>query len=623
MHTVSDVMLWAVLWDAQIVRWVVWVGLVVLTVALLLLVRTRWGQSQPLGKCVVLSLLAHLLVGIYTTTVNIVTETVGSRDGKGIQVALIDNTSGDALSDDAGAPAAWDSVTGQDSSAGFVAPTDFAPRASSPDLPPTADPERQVPSEAAQQHVPTKLAKAAPTDDAGPPILVGVKDLVGHSTIKLPEPIEMPQSEAVEKENLAPPPERPRPTPADSGASPTGTDPSSGGKADPQPPSSLGDVRPDADATGPQRGLVAARSLPPAFQQRVGDHLQAAKGKGATQDSEARVTAALRWLATNQSGGGRWEARRLSGGAARAADNEDRQSAGAQADTGITGLALLAFLAAGHTHLQGPDQKTVRRGLTYLLSVQESDGCLGVSPNRYERMYCHAMATCALSEAFAMTGDEWLEPAVRRAIRYTLLAQDRVAGGWRYHPGDPGDTSQLGWQVMALKSAELAGIAIPQETRDGIQRFLKSVAAGRSGGLARYQPNRGTVSRSMTAEALVCRQFMGLAQTGESTDEASGYVLQDLPGSSQTNVYYWYYATLAMHQVQGEPWRLWNEALQKNLLATQRLNGELAGSWDPDPVWGGCGGRAYSTALSALCLEVYYRFLPLHIEAASQPQRTK
>ena len=103
MHTVSAVMLWAVLWDAQIVRWVVWVGLVVLTVALLLLVRTRWGQSQPLGKCVVLSLLAHLLVGIYTTTVNIVTETVGSPDGKGIQVALIDNTSGDASSGDAGA----------------------------------------------------------------------------------------------------------------------------------------------------------------------------------------------------------------------------------------------------------------------------------------------------------------------------------------------------------------------------------------------------------------------------------------------------------------------------------------------------------------------------------------
>src|SRR5262249_5593838 len=87
----------AVFWNAQIVRWGVWVGLVVLTVALLLLLRTRWGQSQPLGKCVVLSLLAHLLLAIYMTTVSIVTDTVGSPDGRGVQVALIDSSAAESL----------------------------------------------------------------------------------------------------------------------------------------------------------------------------------------------------------------------------------------------------------------------------------------------------------------------------------------------------------------------------------------------------------------------------------------------------------------------------------------------------------------------------------------------
>ncbi len=305
----------------------------------------------------------------------------------------------------------------------------------------------------------------------------------------------------------------------------------------------------------------------------------------------------------------------MSGGAGLAADRQDRQAAGAQADSGITGLALLAFLAAGHTHLQGPNQKTVRRGLEYLLAVQDSNGCLGATNNQYERMYCHAMATCAISEAYAMTRDERLGPAVRRAINYTLAAQDRVTGGWRYHPGDPGDTSQLGWQVMALKSAQLAGLDIPQATRDGIARYLKSVAAGRSGGLARYQPNRGSPSRSMTAEALVCRQFVGLSTNGQALDEAVGYLLEEPPGAGLTNVYYWYYATLGLYQLQGDGWHRWNETLQKSLMSTQRTDGELAGSWDPDPVWGGCGGRAYSTALSTLCLEVYYRFLPLYAEA--------
>ena len=115
---------------------------------------------------------------------------------------------------------------------------------------------------------------------------------------------------------------------------------------------------------------MTAKSVPMPYRQRLGDHLEAAKGFGATQDSEARVKAALRWLANNQSGSGRWEARRLSGGAGLAGDRQDRQAAGAHADTGITGLALLAFLAAGHTHLQGPHQEMVRHGLEFLIGCK-------------------------------------------------------------------------------------------------------------------------------------------------------------------------------------------------------------------------------------------------------------
>ena len=40
-----------------------WLGLAVLTLALLILTRTRWGQAKPLGKCVALSIFAHVLLG--------------------------------------------------------------------------------------------------------------------------------------------------------------------------------------------------------------------------------------------------------------------------------------------------------------------------------------------------------------------------------------------------------------------------------------------------------------------------------------------------------------------------------------------------------------------------------
>jgi hypothetical protein len=176
---------------------------------------------------------------------------------------------------------------------------------------------------------------------------------------------------------------------------------------------------------------------------------------------------------------------------------------------------------------------------------------------------------------------------------------------------------------MALRSAQLGGLDIPAGTRTGIERFLKSVTLGPSRGLACYQPVRPVPTRSMTAEALVCRQFLGIVDPPAATAEAGRFLLEEVPGAGTPNFYYWYYGTLALYQTQGEPWKKWNEAMQKTLIASQRTDGGLAGSWDPDPVWGACGGRAYSTALGALCLEVYYRFLPLYVQSAERDRRTQ
>ncbi len=298
-------------------------------------------------------------------------------------------------------------------------------------------------------------------------------------------------------------------------------------------------------------------------------------------------------------------------------DGQNRQNAGVDADSAMTGLALLAFLASGQTHRDGAHADQVRRGLEYLLSVQSADGNLAGRADLFARMYSHAMAAFALSEAYAMTGDARLRDGVRRAVAYTVASQDVYGGGWRYRPGDPGDTSQLGWQWMALKSAELAGIPSGEPTRQGIMRFLRSVASGNANGLAAYRP-QGQPTRTMTAEALVCWQFLGMAREDPASNEAGDYLLGQLPGHGTVNVYYWYYGTLAMFQLQGEYWRRWNEALQTQLLGSQRKTGRLAGSWDPDDTWGVYGGRIYSTSLSALCLEVYYRYLPVYTRTASR-----
>jgi hypothetical protein len=205
-----------------------------------------------------------------------------------------------------------------------------------------------------------------------------------------------------------------------------------------------------------------------------------------------------------------------------------------------------------------------------------------------------------------------LQPFVRQAAEYSIRAQHPTTGGWRYQPGDRGDMSQFGWQIMALKSAELAGVAIPDQTLDGSLRFLASVASGQHAGLASYREGERS-SATMTAEALACRSFLELPRRPAAEREAARFVLAQPPDQGQLNLYYCYYGTLAMFQIQGDEWQQWNGALRTALLRSQRVTGPHAGSWDPDTVWGRYGGRAYGTAMATLCLEVYYRYLPMYL----------
>jgi hypothetical protein len=335
-----------------------------------------------------------------------------------------------------------------------------------------------------------------------------------------------------------------------------------------------------------------------------------AQARGATPATDLAVEKGLAWLARNQEADGRWNPRRHQAGIERFVAGRDRQAAGKDADTGITGLALLAFMGAGYTHLDGPYQTQIRRGLEFLIRGQKADGNLAGEAGYFSGMYCHAMALLALAEAYALTGSPEFREPIAKGVVFTLQAQDPVEGGWRYRPRDPGDTSILGWQILALKSAEFAGLLVPQQTFDRARRFVESVSSGKAGGLAAYRAVERP-SPAMTAEALVCRLFLGTAPTDPVVQEAVEFILAEPPGKGPPNFYYWYYATFGLSQVGGEAWERWNQALRYTLVSSQRRDYPWDGSWDPTCIWGGYGGRVYTTALAILCLEAYYRYLPL------------
>jgi hypothetical protein len=593
-------------------------GFVAVFVALVVMVWTRWGQARPMSKCAGLSFAAHALLLIYAYSTQVLFDKPGSLFGQTVKVYVPDAHDDEeaAPHPEIGEPAAWDQL-GIDNAPDLNAraPTpirpDFRPREVERTAPPLSTPAMPPPRIA-----PLPLASAPPAPPAYDPL-----PFPEPQAARTPAPAEalepgdlaaatpMPATDPGDLTNLLP--DQPTPNRADV-ASTSPMTPGQSPETTPLPPPETGTGQASAgtEATVPRRLGDGQAVAEPLRARVVADRLKVAQQFGATPQTESAVAEALGWLAANQADDGRWDADAHGAGRETRTLDVDRQGAGARADTGVTGLALLAFLGNGETHFAGTHRETVQHGLEFLLGRQAESGSLAGNAELYAAMYCHGIATLALSEAYALSGDDRLLPGLRKALRYSTNAQ-HSSGGWRYQPGDPGDMSQFGWQLMALKSAELAGIPIPAETRTRMTRFLRSASTGRAKGLASYRPGE-RASRSMTAEALVCRYFLQAENAPAALDEAAAYVIEEKPGDGQSNFYYWYYGTLAIFQRQSNEWPAWNAALQRQLLHSQRFDGERRGSWDPDPLWGGYGGRVYSTAMGALCLEVYYRYLPLY-----------
>ncbi len=251
---------------------------------------------------------------------------------------------------------------------------------------------------------------------------------------------------------------------------------------------------------------------------------------GANRLTREAVVAGLKWLARNQQRDGSWS---LIGPYADGAEHENREAA--------TAMALLAFQGDGNTTDNGKYQREVKRAWYYLLRQQDSNGCFFREGSSIQRFYTQGQATIAVCELFGMTKDPLLKASYRepaeKAIDYCVRGQSS-AGGWRYAPQEGSDVSVTGWILMALQSARMAGLEVPEGTLDKAARFLDSVCEGGS----RYAYQRGdSPNRVMTAEALLCRQYLGWKRDNVSLHEGVEWLLQPENELSYTNdrdVYY-------------------------------------------------------------------------------------
>jgi hypothetical protein len=365
-----------------------------------------------------------------------------------------------------------------------------------------------------------------------------------------------------------------------------------------------------SDKTAPDVGMA----LDGRQRGRAGDLLAAYGGNRLTEEA---VLAALEWLARNQHKDGSWS---LTGPYSDGASDENKLAA--------TTMALLAFQGHGDTHIP-PDpgafkkdsdyeravrfSKVVANGWAAMLKTLEKDGSFSVDCLSHERLYSQGQALIAICEIYAMTKDEKFKEPAQRVVDYAVAIQDKQGGGWRYEPGMDSDTSVSGWYMMGLQSARMGNLNVPQETLDRLTKYLDSVAMV-EGRQYRYRLN-GPTTDAMTAEGLLCRQYLGWKRNDPRMLGGMQFIAERPMqwSTGKRNVYYWYYATQVAHHMEGQYWRDWNNVMKQMLPSNQTRKGKEDGSWNPNgDIYGDTHGRLYVTCLSVYMLEVYYRHLPIY-----------
>lgn len=313
------------------------------------------------------------------------------------------------------------------------------------------------------------------------------------------------------------------------------------------------------------------------------------------------------------------------------------------AHVGVTALAGTALLASGSTPEHGPYAENVRKALDYVVSCQQPSGYIMANGTR---MYEHAFATMFLAEVYGMTHDARVKDCLQRAVEFTYKSQNSQ-GGWRYAPNaEDSDMSIVVCQVMALRAAKNKGITVPKESIDKAVDYVLNSANTTLNGWSEFE--KGTFvyqyDPKNQAAAIQTRTSFALTSAGLTTLYGAGiytnrdiidfaaqrslekyrrggeklprfedmikYVMEhyrDVANDERSNHYFFfygnYYATQAMFITGGPDWEVFYARLRDDLLKLQarQRDGSVRSNV----------GTAFSTAVTALLLEVPNNYLPI------------
>lgn len=339
-----------------------------------------------------------------------------------------------------------------------------------------------------------------------------------------------------------------------------------------------------------------------------------ARRKGLSTSIVQSLAKAIDWIAAHQEKDGRWRSLEPEGEA-----DAKGQGNGAL-DVGVTGLALLALLSEGHNSANGKYKDRVTKGVAWLLKQQdEKSGQIGGTRSSYSA-YNHAIATWALAEALRLGKDAGHKAQVEKALDHTERRRNPYKV-WRYSPRDgDNDSSVTGWMMLGLLSAERQGIPMTERTRQMALSWYDEVtdpATGQVGYTRRGEGSARNINQKIgfpaeNSEALTALSLLVRMRCGQRPDKKPTMKLarerilaippQWTPENGNIDLYYWFFASMALSEEGHQESRKWTSLLMPALTKSQVTEGKNQGSWDPIGAWGNVGGRCYMSALATLSL---------------------
>lgn len=270
-------------------------------------------------------------------------------------------------------------------------------------------------------------------------------------------------------------------------------------------------------------------------------------------------------------------------------------------NVGEVSLALMAFMAMGNFPGEGEYGPVLAKGLDWIMAQAQTNGLIQYTGQTQQApvMYGHALSTLMLSEVWGQTRRKEVREVLSRAVDLIVKVQG-PRGGWNYRsiPQD-GDTSVCVMQILALKSAQEAGIFVPADTINKAIQLIRSRYDAKQPGYG-YHDGKFTIDMAGSSSAGATIMLV------TSTERDETYALKPVQHhidiinkvTGGHKEYFYYYTAVSSYAAGEEYFRKCMATLEPALLKSQKTDG----SW----------GSVWQTSFGVLAAAMPYRYLPVY-----------